>query len=149
MNTLFSQARQASCPTSNKGVLTIMVSFDQAKEFITMADGNTSLGSYHIVSSNQAKESTTMGTIHVNTDMMRQLGRLFVQLNEQIATQLEPQIQHLTSELESDWIGVSRQHFEQALNEWRATANRLAANGEDLGRHLEATATRFDNADQF
>ena len=90
-----------------------------------------------------------MGTIHVNTDMMRQLGRLFVQLNEQIATQLEPQIQHLTSELESDWIGVSRQHFEQALNEWRATANRLAANGEDLGRHLEATATRFDNADQF
>lgn len=33
-----------------------------------------------------------MGTIHVNTDAMRQLGNLFAQLNEQIATQLEPQI---------------------------------------------------------
>ena len=90
-----------------------------------------------------------MGTIHVNTDMMRQLGTLFVQLNEQIQTQLEPQIQHLTSQLESDWIGVSRQHFDYALNEWRATATRLALNGEELGRHLQETATRFDNADHF
>ena len=90
-----------------------------------------------------------MGTIHVNTDMLRQLGSLFVQLNEQIATQLEPQIQHLSTQLESDWIGVSRHHFEYALSEWRATATRLAANGEEIGRHLQETAARFDNADQF
>jgi len=80
---------------------------------------------------------------------MRQLGTLFVQLNEQIATQLEPQIQHLTSELESDWIGVSRQHFDYALSEWRSTAARLALNGEEIGRHLQDTSARFDNADQF
>lgn len=90
-----------------------------------------------------------MGTIHINTDLMRQLGTLFVQLNEQIQTQLEPQIQHLTGQLESDWIGVSRQHFEYALTEWRATATRLTLNGEELGRHLQETATRFDNADHF
>ena len=90
-----------------------------------------------------------MGTIHVNTDLMRQLGVLFVQLNEQIQTQLEPQIQRLTSQLEGDWIGVSRQHFDYALNEWRATAARLSLNGEELGRHLQDTAIRFDNADQF
>ena len=90
-----------------------------------------------------------MGTIHVNTDLMRQLGNLFIQLNEQIANQLEPQIQRLIGELEHDWLGVSRQHFDYALNEWRATATRLATNGEEIGRHLQETATRFDNADQF
>ena len=90
-----------------------------------------------------------MSTIHVNTDLMRQLGNLFVQLNEQIASQLEPQIQHLTGQLESDWLGVSRQHFEYALSEWRATAARLVSNGEEIGRHLNETAVRFDNADQF
>lgn len=89
-----------------------------------------------------------MGTIHVNTDAMRQLGSLFAQLNEQIATQLEPQIQHYTALLETDWIGVSRERFEYALNEWRATANRLAANGEEIGQHLQQTAIRFESADQ-
>ncbi len=90
-----------------------------------------------------------MGTIHVNTDAMHRLGQIFVQLNDQIASQLEPQIQRYISQLESDWIGVSRQHFEMALNDWRATASRLVANGEELGRHLQVIAERFDNADQF
>jgi WXG100 family type VII secretion target len=90
-----------------------------------------------------------VGTIHVNTDVMRQLGALFVQLNEQIASQLEPQITRYTNQLEFDWVGVSRQHFDYALNEWRATAMRLVTNGEDLGRHLQETAQRFDSADQF
>ena len=66
-----------------------------------------------------------MGTIHVNTDAMRQLGNLFAQLNEQIATQLEPQIQHYTAMLETDWIGVSRERFESALNEWRGPPTAL------------------------
>ncbi|MDQ6659845.1 MAG: WXG100 family type VII secretion target [Chloroflexota bacterium] len=90
-----------------------------------------------------------MGTIHVNTEIMRQLGRLFVQLNEQIVQQLEPQIQHNLSQLESDWIGVSRTHFEHALSDWRATATKLTMNGEELGRHLQETANRFENADSF
>jgi WXG100 family type VII secretion target len=90
-----------------------------------------------------------VGTNHVKTDQMRQLGNLFAQLNEQIASQLEPQIQHLTGQLESDWLGVSRQHFEYALSVWRATAARLVTNGEEIGRHLQETAVRFDNVDQF
>ena len=89
-----------------------------------------------------------MGTIHVNTDMMRNLGQVFVQLNDQIANQIEPQIQNHTSELESDWQGVSRQRYEQMYQEWRAATQRIVQTGEELGRHLQDTATRFEQVDQ-
>ena len=89
-----------------------------------------------------------MGTIHVNTDLMRNLGQVFVQLNDQIANQIEPQIQSNTSQLESDWQGVSRQRYEQMFQDWRAATQRVVAAGEDLGRHLQDTATRFEQVDQ-
>ena len=89
-----------------------------------------------------------MGTIHVNTDLMRNLGQVFVQLNDQIANQIEPQIQSNTSQLESDWQGVSRQRYEQMYQDWRAATQRVVAAGEDLGRHLQDTATRFEQVDQ-
>ncbi|HYK85991.1 MAG TPA: WXG100 family type VII secretion target [Ktedonobacteraceae bacterium] len=89
-----------------------------------------------------------MGTIHVNTDLMRQLGQIFVQLNDQIANQIEPQIQSHTSSLESDWQGVSRQRYEQMFQDWRSATQRVVAAGEDLGRHLQDTATRFEQVDQ-
>ena len=89
-----------------------------------------------------------MGTIHVNTDLMRQLGQVFVQLNDQVQNQIEPQIHNHISSLESDWQGVSRQRFEQMFQEWRSAADRLIAQGEDIGRHLQDTATRFESVDQ-
>ena len=89
-----------------------------------------------------------MSNIHVNTDLMRHLGQLFVQLNEQIVGQLQPQIQHTLSQLEGDWQGISRQRYEQLFQEWRTSIDRIAYNGEELGRHLQETAQRFENVDQ-
>ncbi|MEO8954751.1 MAG: WXG100 family type VII secretion target [Ktedonobacteraceae bacterium] len=89
-----------------------------------------------------------MGTIHVNTDLMRNLGQIFVQLNDQIGNQIEPQIQNHTSELESDWQGVSRQRYEQLYQDWRSATQRVVQTGEDIGRHLQDTATRFEQVDQ-
>ena len=89
-----------------------------------------------------------MGVIHVNTNLMRQLGQVFVQLNDQIANQIEPNIQNQTSQLEGDWQGVSRQRFEQLIQEWRSATNQVVQVGEDLGRHLQNTAQQFENVDQ-
>ena len=89
-----------------------------------------------------------MGTIHINTDLLRQLGRIFYQLNEQINNNTEPQIQNTTSQVESDWQGVSRQRYEQMYQDWRSAAQRIVQTGEQLGTHLQDTATRFEQADQ-
>ena len=89
-----------------------------------------------------------MATIHVNTDLMRNLGQVFVQLNDQVANQIEPQIQNHTSELESDWQGVSRQRYEQLYQDWRSATQRVVQAGEEIGRHLQDTATRFEQVDQ-
>ena len=78
---------------------------------------------------------------------MRQLGQVFVQLNELIGNQTEPQIQNHIGQLEGDWQGVSRQRFEQMFQEWRAAANRIVAQGEEIGRHLQNTAQQFENVD--
>jgi WXG100 family type VII secretion target len=89
-----------------------------------------------------------MATIHVNTDLMRQLGQVFVQLNDQIQNHFEPQIQNNTNQLESDWQGVSRQRYEQMYQQWRSASQQVIASGEDLGRHLQDTATRFEQVEQ-
>src|SRR5712691_3427387 len=94
------------------------------------------------------KEFSTMATIHVNTDQMRQLGQVFVQMNDQIANQIEPQIQNYTNQLESDWQGVSRQRYEQLYQQWRSSTQQAVQAGEDIGRHLQDTATRFEQVDQ-
>ncbi len=88
-----------------------------------------------------------MATIHVNTDLMRQLGQLFVQLNDQLSNQTEPQIQNHIGQLESDWQGVSRQRFEQLFQDWRNAANQVVNQGEQIGQHLQNTATQFENVD--
>ncbi len=89
-----------------------------------------------------------MGTIHINTDLMRQLGQIFVQLDDQIANQIRPQIQSHINDLEGDWQGVSRQRFEQLFQDWRSAVDSVVQNGEDIGRHLQDTAQRFESADQ-
>ena len=89
-----------------------------------------------------------MGTIHVNTDLMRNLGQVFVQLNDQIHNQIEPQIQGNTNKLEGDWQGVSRQRYEQLYQQWRSATQNVVQAGEDIGRHLQDTASRFEQVDQ-
>ena len=87
-----------------------------------------------------------MASIHVNTDQMRQLGQVFVQNNNQLQ-QSEGQIQNYIGQLEGDWQGVSRQRFEQMFQEWRAAADRIVAQGEEIGQHLQNTAQQFENVD--
>ncbi len=89
-----------------------------------------------------------MASIHINTDMMRQLGQIFIQLNEQIANQTEPQIQNTSSQLEGDWQGVSRQTYDQMYQDWRSATQNIVALGENIGNHLQNTATLFEQADQ-
>jgi len=89
-----------------------------------------------------------MATIHINTDLMRQLGQVFIQLNEQIGNQIEPQIQNTTGQLEGDWQGVSRQVYEQMFQQWRSATQQVINTGEDIGRHLQNTAQLFEQADQ-
>ena len=89
-----------------------------------------------------------MGNIHVNTDLMRHLGTIFAQLNEQIINQLEPQIQSAASQLESDWVGLSRQHFDELLTQWRSSVVSLTNWGESIGSHLQETAALFEQADR-
>ncbi len=88
-----------------------------------------------------------MPTIHVNTDVMRQLGQLFVQLNDQIGNQTRPQIQSNIGNLEGDWQGVSRQRFEQMFQGWVAAVNQLQQQGDQIGQHLQNTAAQFENVD--
>ncbi len=89
-----------------------------------------------------------MGTIHINTDLLRQLGRIFVQLNDEINNSIEPQIQNTTNQVEGDWQGVSRQRYEQMYQDWRSATQRVVQAGENLGNHLQNTATQFEQADQ-
>jgi WXG100 family type VII secretion target len=89
-----------------------------------------------------------MPTIHINTDQMRQLGQYFQQLNDQIRDNIEPQIQNLSNQLESDWQGQSRSRFDNMYNDWRSSTNNIIQVGEDIGQHLQNTATQFEQADQ-
>ncbi len=89
-----------------------------------------------------------MATIHVNTDVMRHLGQLFVNLSHEIWDNIRPQIENGIHQLEADWQGVSRQRFEQLFAEWRHHAHQLTDLGYQIGQHLERTADAFDQADQ-
>ncbi|HEV2653943.1 MAG TPA: WXG100 family type VII secretion target [Ktedonobacteraceae bacterium] len=89
-----------------------------------------------------------MATIHINTDLMRQLGQYFINLNDTIANNIQPQIQNVSGQLENDWQGQSRYRFDQLYQDWRTSTDRITQIGEDLGRHLQNTANQFEQADQ-
>src|SRR6202035_2491893 len=95
----------------------------------------------------KGEESSNMPTIHINTGAMRQLGQIFVRLDEQIGNQIEPQIRNYIGQLDGDWQGASRQHFDQVFQDWRNAINRIVQQGEQIGRHLQNTAQEFDNVD--
>ena len=88
-----------------------------------------------------------MPTIHVNTDVMHQLAQTFMSWNNTLQTQMLPQLQSLTAQLEGDWIGVSRQDYDNQLQSWEQTLNSLINQGQNLGNHVMNTANQFDMAD--
>ncbi len=88
------------------------------------------------------------GTIHVNTDMMRELGRRFQENCEFCRTKMISELQGITSQMEGDWVGVSRVRYEELFGHWCQSAQSLITWGEDIGLHLSKTAQYFDNVDQ-
>lgn len=89
-----------------------------------------------------------MPTIHINTDLLRQLGQTFNQLNDQVQNQVQPQINNLSSQLENDWQGQSRSVYDNMYNDWRSSVQRIVQGGQDLASHLQNTADQFEQADR-
>ena len=88
-----------------------------------------------------------MGSIHVNTDTMRQLAQAYLNWNNTLQTQMLPQLQSLISQLEGDWYGASRQGYDNQLQSWQQSLNGLISAGQSLGNHVLNAANQFDSAD--
>jgi WXG100 family type VII secretion target len=89
-----------------------------------------------------------MPTIHINTDLLRQLGQHFNQLNEQVQNQIQPLIYNTAGQLEADWQGTSRHQFDSMYSDWHTQVDRIVASGQDISRHLQTTADQFEQADR-
>ena len=89
-----------------------------------------------------------MPTIHVNTDVMRQLAQAYLNWTNTLQSQMMPQLQGLTSQLEGDWIGVSRQDYDNQLQNWEQTLNSLINQGQNLGNQVLNAANQFEQADR-
>ena len=89
-----------------------------------------------------------MTAIHINTDAMRQLGQRFTAWNNVLRDQMLPELRNLTGQLEGDWTGVSRQHYDGMLQSWEQNLNSAMTTGEDIGTHVLNTADQFDMADR-
>ena len=87
-----------------------------------------------------------MATIHVNTEVMRRLGQFFIELTHQIEN-VKTQIHNGIAQLEQDWTGASRAHYEDLFSQWNSHAQQLIELGEQIGLHLKHTADAFDQAD--
>ncbi len=87
------------------------------------------------------------GTIHINTELMRDLGRRF-QLNCQYAQEkIIDELRAMTGHMEGDWVGVSRIHYNELFQHWCQSAQSLISWGQEIGVHLDNTANYFDQAD--
>lgn len=88
-----------------------------------------------------------MGKIHVNTDVMRDLGNRFIAWNDKLRNEVEPELRNLSGHLENDWRGLSRDHYDHLIQEWEQYINNFINSGEELGHHLTNTAQQFEEAD--
>jgi len=96
----------------------------------------------------ERKEHTAMANIHVNTDTMRQLSGSLEYWSNYLRDGMLPAIQRLTGQLEGDWQGVSRLHYDELLQQFYSETMVLINRAQELGLHLNSTATQFDSADQ-
>jgi len=78
---------------------------------------------------------------------MQQLGKRFSDWNQYMRDQMMSELHNLSSQLENDWQGVSRQHYDGLLQNWESNVQRLISQGDDMGQHLYSTADRFNQAD--
>lgn len=88
------------------------------------------------------------GTIHVNTELMRQLGARYQQNCEFARSKMISELQGISAQMEGDWVGVSRNHYNELFQQWCQSAQSLITWGEEIGLHLTKTAEFFDNVNQ-
>ena len=88
-----------------------------------------------------------MANIHVNTDVMRQLSGSLEYWSNYLRDGMLSAIQRLTGQLEGDWQGVSRVHYDDLLQQFHSETIVLINRAQELGQHLNTTANQFDNAD--
>jgi WXG100 family type VII secretion target len=93
-------------------------------------------------------KGVTMGAIQADTDTLRRLGQLYVQVNNEIRDTIGPQIHSLTTQLETSWQGHSRARYDSMYNDWASRTNVVIQIGEDIGRHLQNVAAQLEQADQ-
>ena len=51
------------------------------------------------------------GTIHINTELMRQLGTRFQENCDIARNKMIAELQGITAQMEGDWVGISRNHY--------------------------------------
>ncbi len=88
-----------------------------------------------------------MPSIHINTEEMRQLAGSFDWWSNNLRDGMLPALQQLTGQLEGDWQGVSRQHYDEMIQVWRSNALNLIDSAENLSRHMMNTANQFESVD--
>ena len=88
------------------------------------------------------------GTIHINTELMRELGRRFQDNCEIARTRMISDLQSMNAQIEGDWVGLSRNHYDQLFHQWVQSAQSLITWGDEIGIHLTKTAEYFDNVVQ-
>ena len=88
------------------------------------------------------------GTIHVNTELMRELGRRFQENCDICRSKMIVELQGITAQMEGDWVGLSRTHYDELFQHWCQSAQSLITWGEEIGLHLTKTAEYFDNVDR-
>lgn len=88
-----------------------------------------------------------MPTIHIDTEIMRQLGKRYQDWCDYLRNNMMSELRNLSGQLENDWQGVSRQHYDNLLQQWEQNVAGSLDSGTDLGSHLSNTANRFDQAD--
>jgi len=88
-----------------------------------------------------------MANIHINTDDMRRLAGSFEWWSSNLRDNMVPTLRNLAGQLEGDWQGASRQHYEQLLQAWQSNAINLINSADDLGHHLMNTANQLESAD--
>jgi len=79
---------------------------------------------------------------------MRQLAQAYLNWNNTLQTQMLPQLQSLSGQLEGDWVGMSRQDYDNQLLSRQQSLSALIASGQSLGNHVLNTANQFESADR-
>ncbi|MFL5656416.1 MAG: WXG100 family type VII secretion target [Ktedonobacteraceae bacterium] len=79
---------------------------------------------------------------------MRQVVQANLNWNNTLQTQMLPQLQSLSGQLGGDWVGVSRQDYDNQLQSWQQSLNSPIASGQSLGNHVLNTANQFESADR-